>query len=107
MSIKNNTVGEVFDSVEVIGFSYVKDFRQAPKPKLHYRWQKIKIDENGIKSRSDEPPQEVFIKDVNELIVDRLTKGSTEALDAFVALQKFIAKEIQYTTGLDVIYEAD
>ena len=107
MAIKINNSLTNFDNIQVIEFRYIKRLGQVVKGTLFIRWQLIHIDTDVNKSWSDNPIQELFIKDVDASIMKDVMSGEMSLFNAFQAMQIGISDLINESTGLDTEYEVD
>lgn len=90
MKIKITNSTDSFDMVEVIDFKYVGIPRQNSIKQLTIRAIKFKINDDGSSSYSDEPPFEVFIKDLDSYLESDLLDGNTQRHGSFVSVVESI-----------------
>ena len=104
MAIIIDNPSDNFESIQVIEFRYQKPLKQIPKGTLFIRYKRIHFDADNNKSWTDEPIQEIFIKDTDEYVFTKLGDGESSMFDAFEALQIAISDVINEKTSLSTHY---
>jgi hypothetical protein len=101
MKLKITNPTDSFDMVEIIDFKYVGIPRQNSIKQLTIRAIKFKLNDDESSSYSDEPPFEIFIKDLDAYLESDLLEGKTQRYGSFVSVIESIGSILKDKFSLE------
>ncbi|MCH2217514.1 MAG: hypothetical protein MK076_05460 [Flavobacteriales bacterium] len=101
MKLRLTNPTSAFDMIEVISFNYTGIPRQNNKKQLFIKAIKFKLSDDGIRSYSDEPPFEVFIKDLDEYLINDVTNGNTQRQQTFESTVESVGSILKDKFGIE------
>ena len=101
MKIRITNPIDAFDMLEVISFNYTGIPRQKSIKQLHIRAIKFKINDDDTCSYSDEPPIELFIKDLDTYLETDINQGNTLRYNTFVNSADSVGSIFQDKFGIE------
>ena len=101
MKLKLTNPTTAFDMLEVLDFKYKGIPGQNNKKQLFIKAIKFKLSDDGIRSYSDEPPYEVFIKDLDEYLINDVTNGNTQRQQTFESTVESVGSILADKFGIE------
>ena len=91
MTIEINSPSDSFNLIEVLEFRYTATPKQISDKKLYIKCKRYRDNGDGTYSYSDEPPFDIFLKDVDQHIADDMAQGETDCYEALSACMICVA----------------
>lgn len=101
MKIKITNPSDAFDMLEVLKFDFTGIPAQNNKKQLFIKAKKFKLNDDNTRAYSDEPPYEVFIKDLDSYLAEDVSKGNTFRYNTFNSAMESVGSILQDNFGIE------